>query len=158
MCVAPRTLRVEPAPASRTNGWIAGIVLSIVDLPRSCAGTRRKVGPSRGATTPRAAWNPPGFPTIAAWTRLATSRNARVGLTIGAAIRRRNRVALRRQILPLRRIRPSGLATHDVGIPLEIQRPALIAIDAVAHACPAFAVPLQVPVLDLHAGPLRCLG
>src|SRR4051812_30945401 len=55
-------------------------------------------------------------------------------------------------------MRPSRLAGHQVGIPLEVQRPTLIAGNSVALAFPAFAVALQIAVLDLDAGAVSRLG
>src|SRR6516225_9099103 len=44
------------------------------------------------------------------------------------------------------------------GIPAQVERPALVTANAVADPLPAPAVPVEVAVLDLDAGPLRCLG
>src|SRR5919108_350807 len=46
----------------------------------------------------------------------------------------------------------SGSALRDqLAVAREIQRPALIASDAVAHLFPTFAVPVEVTVLELHS-------
>src|SRR5688572_10063687 len=53
---------------------------------------------------------------------------------------------------------PSGLAGQQVGEPLQVQRPASIAANTVAHAFPAFTMAFQFSVLDLDAGPVRGQG
>jgi hypothetical protein len=50
--------------------------------------------------------------------------------------------------------RSSRPARQEVGVSLQVQQPALMAGDTVTHALPAFAVPLQLSVLDVNASPL----
>lgn len=40
-------------------------------------------------------------------------------------------------------------------VPLQVERPAAVPGDALAHALPALTVPLEVTVLQLDAGPVR---
>src|SRR5438132_8176399 len=47
---------------------------------------------------------------------------------------------------------------EQVGVALEVERPALGAGDALADALPALAVTVEVAVLELDARALRCLG
>src|ERR1700677_4831294 len=44
------------------------------------------------------------------------------------------------------------------GVPGEVERPSLVAVDAVADRLPAGAVPVQVPVLQFDAGAVRSFG
>src|ERR1700736_3699955 len=41
---------------------------------------------------------------------------------------------------------------------MQVERPALVAVDSFANAFPAFAVPVEIAVLDLDPGPLGSLG
>ena len=43
-------------------------------------------------------------------------------------------------------------------VALEIERPTSLAADALANAFPALAMAVEVPVLKLDAGALRCFG
>lgn len=52
----------------------------------------------------------------------------------------------------------SGRASEQVGIALQIQRPALIAGNTVEHALPAIDMAVQLPMLELDAGPACRLG
>src|SRR4051794_2780149 len=57
-----------------------------------------------------------------------------------------------------RRERRSVRRREQRGVPVEVERPALVPAHGVAHGRPAAAVPVEVAVLEFHAGALRCLG
>src|ERR1700737_2246422 len=46
----------------------------------------------------------------------------------------------------------------DSGVLVQVERPALVAVDAFANPFPAFAVAVEVAVLDLDPGPFGSLG
>src|ERR1700722_1148821 len=52
----------------------------------------------------------------------------------------------------------SGLSGHQICVPLEVERPAPIAGDTIAHTFPAIAMAFQVSVLNLDARSLWRLG
>ena len=57
--------------------------------------------------------------------------------------------------------RPNGMGSTDcehVGVAGEVERPAVVVGDAVAHTFPAGAVTFEVAVLELDAGAVGGLG
>src|SRR5262245_23461156 len=59
---------------------------------------------------------------------------------------------------PHNRRRGPHSTRHSLGEPLQVERPAFVARHTGAHAFPAFAVALEVAVLELDPSAVRCLG
>src|ERR1700687_3939416 len=49
-------------------------------------------------------------------------------------------------------------ALEQGGVPGQVERPSLVAVDAVADRLPAGSVPVEVAVLQFHPGAVRSLG
>src|SRR5688500_17648944 len=47
---------------------------------------------------------------------------------------------------------------HDAGVPLQVEGPAALGVDAVAKSLPALEMPVEVAVLQLHARAPGSLG
>src|ERR1700733_2718966 len=53
---------------------------------------------------------------------------------------------------------PSALSVQKIAVSLQVERPAAVASDGVAHRGPAVAVPVQIAMLELDPGALCGLG